>query len=122
MANDLFIDGTSEGGFNYERLEFQANAFASNLLLPDQFFRLKVADRRRALEIRDRGHGYIFVDDQPCNYWPYTQLLSGLSSDFEASKTAVEIKLTNMGLLTDQRRVGKSPFAQVLSGLTSMPR
>jgi Zn-dependent peptidase ImmA (M78 family) len=94
----------TDNKFNYERLEIQANIFASDLLLPAQMFRMKIDEYRRYLGIVDKGHGYIFVDDQPCNYELYIPLLSALSSYFEVSKRAVEIKLKRMGLLKDQRR------------------
>ncbi|MEI5679530.1 MULTISPECIES: ImmA/IrrE family metallo-endopeptidase [unclassified Mesorhizobium] len=104
VERDLFVDGEAVHAFNYERLEFQANSFASNVLLPSHVFCAEVDLARIKFDIRDRGHGYIFVDDQPCNSQPYDQLLSTLSSEFKVSKQAIEIKLRKIGLLTDQRR------------------
>jgi Zn-dependent peptidase ImmA (M78 family) len=103
LERDLLIGEMKENSFNYERLEFQANTFASDLLLPNDMFVRKTAEYREYLDIKDRGHGYIFVDDQPCNYGPYNQLLSNLSSEFEVSKQAIEIKFKKTGTLTDQR-------------------
>jgi len=97
-----------ESGFSYERLEYQANTFASELILLFEMFLRKTAEYRRELEIKDKGHGYIFVDDQPCNYGPYNQLLLYLSSYFEVSKQAIEIKYRKNGMLTDQRKKPKS--------------
>lgn len=101
---DLFIAGDHSTALNFERLEIQANIFASYLLLPEDFFLERADIHRKSLEIRDRGHGYIFVDDQPCNLASYYQLLTNLSSDFVVSMQVVEIKLKNLGMLTDQRR------------------
>lgn len=118
VERDLFISDEKENSFNYERLEFQANMFASDLLLPDKVFLEKTAECRKNLGIEDRGHGYIFVDDQPCNYGPYNQLLFDLSSYFEVSMQAIEIKFKKNGMLTDQRKKPESlsnlPF---MSGL-----
>ena len=104
VESDLLISVEKENVFNFERLEIQANKFASYLLLPDLIFLITTDEYKKNLDIRDRGHGYIFVDDQPCNNGPYKQLLRDLSSYFEVSKQAIEIRLKNMGLLTDQRK------------------
>lgn len=103
VEQDLFADRKAESCFNYERLEHQANAFASALLLPENEFRVKVNDGRNDWDIKDIGHGYIFVDEQPCNKAAYEGLLMGLSSNFDVSKQAIEIKLKKMGLLNDHR-------------------
>ena len=108
LERDLLIGIESRTEFNYERLELQANLFAAALLLPTKFF-LKDVEKlvvRLGLgnNLRDRQRPYIFVDDQPCNFEPYNQLLVVLSTIFEVSKTAVEIKLKRLDLLTDQRK------------------
>lgn len=88
---------------NYSRLERQANEFASALLLPSLVFIERARELRSSLQIQDRGHGFIFVDDQPCNYAPYNELLFELSEHFEVSKRAIEIRLKRMGWLNDHR-------------------
>jgi Zn-dependent peptidase ImmA (M78 family) len=103
IEEDLLKGTIANSGFNYERLEAQANYFSSNLLLPEEFFLLKIEELRKDFEIRDRGHGYIYVDDQPCNYNPYNSLLSALSLHFGASKNAIEIRLKKMRALNDRR-------------------
>ncbi len=107
LERDLFIRDDAQDLFNYEWLEVQANKFSSELLLPHDIFVRKMGEIRSQLEIKDRGHGYIFVDDQPCNLNTYNHLLSVLSEYFEASKQAIEIKLKKMNLLTDQRGLGR---------------
>ena len=104
LERDLLIDNVMENSFNYERLEFQANAFASHLLLPEYMFRKKTAEIREHLGIKDRGHGYIFVDNQPWNDQSYNELRSILSTYFEVSKQAIEIKFKKLGMLNDQRK------------------
>ncbi|MBW9064102.1 ImmA/IrrE family metallo-endopeptidase [Rhizobium herbae] len=123
IESDLLIHSQSKKSLNYERLEFQANAFSSELILPDRPFSIKTAEYRRDLDIRDRGHGYIFVDDQPWNYQAYNELLSRLSSHFEVSKQAIEIKFKNMGWLNDQRKKYEASSAfGALENLTSFRR
>lgn len=115
LENDLIIDRENLINFNYDRLEFQANIFASHLLLPENIFLSKVAEFRRSVGIKDRGHGYIFVDDQPCNYTDYKQFLFYLQSYFGVSRQAIEIKLNNLGMLIDERtHLSKLSFSQFL--------
>ncbi|TBY80626.1 ImmA/IrrE family metallo-endopeptidase [Rhizobium leguminosarum] len=121
VEQDLFADIEARDVFNYERLEFQANAFASSILLPGDVFRVAVDVGRSRFDIQDRGHGYIYVDDQPCNFAPYDDLLSDLSQYFEVSKQAIEIKLKKSGLLNDRRRGRESlPTARLLGALASL--
>ncbi|CAN7445396.1 ImmA/IrrE family metallo-endopeptidase [Neorhizobium sp. LjRoot104] len=123
IERDLFITRDQGNSFNYERLEYQANAFSAELILPDAAFLRKTAHFRRDLDMRDRGHGYIFVDDQPCNYVLYEELLSRLSTYFEVSKQAIEVKFKKAKLLTDKRRRNEaSPMSRVISDLTSSRR
>lgn len=102
--SDLFIDRDSNNSFNYERLEIQANAFASELLLPRGIFELKTAEYREYLGYKDRTFGYIFVDNQGQNLNDYHRLLSLLSVEFEVSKKAIEIKFKKLDMLSDYRK------------------
>ncbi|MBY3143971.1 ImmA/IrrE family metallo-endopeptidase [Rhizobium laguerreae] len=104
IERDLFITKEKPSSFNYERLEYQANAFSAELILPDDVFLRKTAHFRRDLDFRNIGHGYIFVDNQPCNYVPYEELLSRLSTYFEVSKQAIEVKFKKAKMLTDSRK------------------
>ncbi|WP_199537878.1 ImmA/IrrE family metallo-endopeptidase [Phaeobacter inhibens] len=108
VERDLFIETETKDAFNYDRLEYQANLFGSMLLLPEAQFRHAVKVLRRQLNVNDRGFGYIFVDDQPCNYTPYNQILTALSDHFGASKRAIEIRLKRAGLVTDMRGTGSA--------------
>ncbi|WP_183073492.1 ImmA/IrrE family metallo-endopeptidase [Roseinatronobacter ekhonensis] len=103
VENDLYVENNSKEIFNYQRLEFQANIFAAELLLPDTQFRNTVEALREKYGTHGRSFGYIFVDDQPCNYVPYSQMLADLSELFGVSRRAIEIKLKRAGLVTDNR-------------------
>lgn len=103
VEQDLYHDAETDDALNYERLEYQANLFASLLLLPDKQFRKAVELERNKFETYGRTFGYIFVDDQPCNYAPYNQMLAELSDQFGASKKAIEIRLKRADLVTDNR-------------------
>lgn len=100
---DILLDKERKPFFNYERLELQANIFSSNLLIPDTYFKYKVKNYRDEFDIRNRGHGYIFVDDQPINLTLYHQLMIRLSNHFDVSIAALEFKLLEFEMLNDQR-------------------
>ena len=104
IEKDFFCIEQDVSQFDYQRLETQANILASELLLPMKEFGTKVHFLRANLAMQDRGHGYIFVDDQPCNYVPYNELLSELKSYFQVSKHAIEIKLKLFKLISDDRQ------------------
>lgn len=104
VEKDLLDKSVGGSSYNLDRLEYQANLFASNLLLPTGIFLLKVDEMRSRWDIVDKGHGFIFVDDQPCNYGPYNQFIAELSSYFDVSIQALEVRLKKMMRLTDQRK------------------
>jgi Zn-dependent peptidase ImmA (M78 family) len=120
VERDLFVADEKPLILNYERLECQANSFASELILPDGPFRLQTAQLREGIGIRDRGHGYIFVDDQPSNFSDYKELVSRLSNYFQVSKQAVELKLRKLNMLRDHGTRDEMPqIANLLSGMPS---
>lgn len=104
VESDLFLGSKGNNGSFYQRLEFQANTFAACLLLPRDAFFMKLVEVRKSLEITKESHGYVYVDDQPCNYGSYNLLLHTLSDHFQVSKQATEIRLKNLNLLTDNRK------------------
>uniref|UniRef100_UPI00339D95A7 ImmA/IrrE family metallo-endopeptidase n=1 Tax=Aquibium sp. A9E412 TaxID=2976767 RepID=UPI00339D95A7 len=111
IEQDIFILEEKKLHFNYKRLEFQANAFASELILPNAYLLPKIYELRKELNIRDRGHGYIYVDDQAENRNIYNEFISGISTYFSVSKEVIEIKLIELNFLTDKR--SKNEFASI---------
>lgn len=107
VESDLFLGGDFERSLNFERLEQQANIYASELLLPREDFLNSTRELRDRLDIKDRGFGYIFVDNQPCNYVPYNELISSLSLHYDVSRQAIEVRLKRMRLVTDKRQDGQ---------------
>jgi Zn-dependent peptidase ImmA (M78 family) len=110
VESDLFGEGNLEEAPNLERIEFQANLFASEFLLPYGDFVLSVETFRQHLEMKDRGHGYIFVDDQPCNLATFNAFLLSLSEKYDVSHRAIEVRLKQLNMVTDARsRMWQSP-------------
>lgn len=106
IKRDFFKEDENESKFDYDRLEIQANKFASHLLMPDTAFRMKVREIRKTLDMRNRGYGDVYVDDQPGNQQAYWELLNRLSTHFNVSKQAVELRLKNTIGVTDKRTRG----------------
>lgn len=85
------------------RMEYQANIFASCLLMPRNHF---VEDFKRITEwlnIPDRGFGKLFLDSQLCNYQNYERVTHELMKRYGVSRLAVAIRLDSLGLLRDVR-------------------
>ncbi len=106
IERDLLVDTEVAESFDFTRLEVQANVFASEIILPDQVFRIAVEVGRKRLDMRDIGFGGIYVDDNVWTYQPYNQLISDLSEYFCVSRQATEIRLKKLGLVNDQRKYG----------------
>lgn len=95
------------------RMEWQANHFASCLLMPaEALFKGFVYEAER-LGIRDRGFGPLYVDEQRTNLSSFYTLTDRLRGTFDVSREAVRIRLIQLGLLNDARRTSK-PIQSVL--------
>jgi hypothetical protein len=81
------------------RLEWQANRFASSLLLPHRQFARSAVMKAESLCIRDKGFGLIYRDHQLENQRNYITITSALMDEFRVSRKAVEIRLKELGFL-----------------------
>ena len=100
------IDSQSISGVadsDIDRLEFQANFFASCLLMPRQTILEVFLDTTRMLSISDRGFGPLYVDDQPGNLRNYNMTVARIANELHVSRKACSIRLVELGLLTDER-------------------
>jgi Zn-dependent peptidase ImmA (M78 family) len=102
---DEKVDEAASLSFSYNisdattrQLEFQANLFASHLLLPKDAF-LKVVSRYFRQENINKG--FIYLDSQPTNKNLAFTLLNKISTHFEVSVEVGKIRLKTMGLLKD---------------------
>jgi Zn-dependent peptidase ImmA (M78 family) len=80
------------------RLEWQANRFASSLLLPAQQFIQIAKTKAASMGLKDKGFGLIYRDYQPENERNYMAITSALMSEFDVSRRAVELRLKGLGL------------------------
>ncbi|MDC6493927.1 ImmA/IrrE family metallo-endopeptidase [Pseudomonas syringae] len=84
-----------------ERLEWQANTFASYLLMPERHFLEAFSLLVEHHDIRNRGHGALFLDDQRDDIRNYHLVLDALSRYFAVSKSAAAIRLRGLGVLVE---------------------
>lgn len=82
-----------------KRIEYQANLFASHLLMPNAHF-LKVYKIYHDEFIR-RYYPKLHIDSQACNIESSQKLLTAVSSVFQVSKEAVKYKLKELGCLSE---------------------
>jgi Zn-dependent peptidase ImmA (M78 family) len=99
-----------------EWIEWQANQFASSLLLPRPILMRSVIEEQQACDITTRP-GTIFVDEQPENIHNFYRIIRAVSGRLTVSRTVLLIRLKNLGILVDQRAVAKSNIANVIRSL-----
>lgn len=86
-----------------KRMEWQANYFASSLLLPQKAFVNEFLKLLETEGLKDRSFGLLFVDNQQCNLNSFYKITNKLRYYFQVSRKAVEIRLKTLGLLNDSR-------------------
>lgn len=86
---------------NTRRIEIQANIFASYLLLPTDNF---LIETMKFFILNNISKNYIYLDKQVVNQLLANNLISELSTKFNASKETVRLKLIDTDLLRDTTR------------------
>lgn len=89
----------SSSNKNCERLEIQANLFASYLLLPENILIPVMSEFFKEYRIHRKC---LFLDSQPVNQKEVFEILSRLSILFEASIESIKIRLMKLNLLIDK--------------------
>ncbi|MFZ6657913.1 ImmA/IrrE family metallo-endopeptidase [Undibacterium sp. TJN19] len=85
------------------RMEFQANYFAACLLMPKNIFVNDFLGLIDSLNIKNKGFGSLYVDNQLCNIQNYDRILIELMLQYGVSRQAAAIRLNSLGLLNDVR-------------------
>ena len=98
-------------------VEWQANQFASGLLLPRAIVFTAVFEVQRQLNIPRPGS--IYLDDQPWNVRDYISILRHVAGKLSVSRTVLRIRLLNLGILTDARRSSRDHVQGALRALFS---
>ena len=95
---DDYIDISILSDKNIKRMEYQANVFASYLLLPERKFYYEVALLFKEYSITK---GRLYLDHQFCNRRNVSLILQRLSKKFQVSRQAIAIRLKNEKLLIE---------------------
>lgn len=108
LSNEHYAENDIDGGGfdsrnlkDIKRLEWQANYFASSLLLPKNNLLVEFYNLIGTLDIKDRGYGPLYVDNQQCNINNYYKITNTLKQEFEVSRKAISIRLKNLNVLND---------------------
>jgi Zn-dependent peptidase ImmA (M78 family) len=83
------------------RMEWQANYFASGLLLPAPYLVESFLLEAERCSLIDRGYGLLYLDDQRCNRDAFYAVTAPIMAEFKVSRSVVKIRLKQLGLLTE---------------------
>lgn len=83
------------------RMEWQANRFASCLLLPREPFLADFYSIAEDIGLQDRGFGILFLDSQRCNIDSYHRVTNILKRKYAVSRSVVKIRLKKLGVLNE---------------------
>lgn len=84
-------------------LEWQANAYASSLLMPKTIFEAALIVTQQSMGIARAGK--IMLDSQPVNMGDYYSIITQMAAFFQVSQTAAEYRLHKLDLVEDQRKL-----------------
>ncbi|MCI5196604.1 MAG: ImmA/IrrE family metallo-endopeptidase [Candidatus Electrothrix sp. AW5] len=87
------------------RMEWQANFFASSLLLPVEQFRREFFNQLAVHNLSDRGYGLFYLDNQRCNINAFYSITSALMKKFYVSRSVIKIRLLKLGYLNEAEEV-----------------
>lgn len=103
QERDFQSDDPSLALEDIRRLEWQANHFASCLLLPRAPLLKDFLVLAEKHSLVDRGFGLLYVDEQGCNQKIYLWITDFLKQKYRVSRAALDARLRDLGLLKDVR-------------------
>jgi Zn-dependent peptidase ImmA (M78 family) len=83
------------------KMEYQANYFASCLLIPKISLSQQFLSIASNLELYDKGYGILYVDNQQCNQDTYYRVTGELMRVYGVSRIAIKIRLKELGFLKE---------------------
>ncbi len=108
MSGEICIESTLDsekkidvGIKDIMRMEWQANQFASYLLLPTSNFIQAFKSIAARNGISDRGFGVLYLDDQKCNQDSYYNVTTPLMNIYKVSRRAIKIRLKKLGYINE---------------------
>lgn len=97
-------DFANVGLADIRAMEWQANYFASSLLLPRESLLADFERLANQFDLRRKGSCYLYLDEQPCNRDDYRRVTNRLRLEYSVSSSVVRIRLQALGLLIDARK------------------
>lgn len=110
-CHDEDMDTENSGAVNLKdvrRMEWQANYFASCLLLPKEQFERELFKQAQLNELYDRGYGLLFLDNQKCNIDTFYDVTTPLMKKFQVSRSVIKLRLLKLGFLNDAQQLPKN--------------
>lgn len=108
LESDVDLDNPPDIGVrDIMRMEWQANQFASCLLLPKKEFIQTFLSVAAENGLSNKGFGILYLDQQKCNLDAYYKTTTALMAIYNVSRTVVKIRLKKLGLLNEA--VGNQP-------------
>jgi Zn-dependent peptidase ImmA (M78 family) len=99
---DLEVENPPELGVkDIMRMEWQANYFASCLLLPERQFIADFLSVAESFGLKDRGFGLLYLDEQACNLQSFFYVTGVLKEKYKVSREVVKLRLKRMGFLNE---------------------
>lgn len=86
------------------RMEWQANQFASYVLLPQKEFLKDFFYYANLYKLNDKGFGLLYLDNQGCNISTFINISSPLMQKYKVSRSVIKIRLKKLGLLKEINR------------------
>lgn len=83
------------------RMEWQANQFASCLLLPKKEFVQMFCSIAAINGLSNKGFGILYLDSQRCNLDTFYSVTSSLMNKYKVSRSAVKIRLKKLGFINE---------------------
>jgi Zn-dependent peptidase ImmA (M78 family) len=109
QTKDLDLNSTQRMlPVDVQRMEWQANCFASCLLLPKLNLIRELVWQLHKRDIKDKQFGALFVDGQQDNIQNYYNVTNALKLKFGVSRSVVRHRLIKLGFLKDVRTTSNS--------------
>lgn len=119
------IDNESSAPLNLKdvrRMEWQANYFASCLLLPKIQFKRDFLRQADLHGLSDRGYGLLYLDDQRCNVSTFYEVTAPLMKQFQVSRSVIKLRLLKLGYLNEAQSTSKKALYRSSKGLSPFNR
>ena len=99
-ASDLQVENPAELGVkDLMRMEWQANYFASSLLLPERQFIADFLSVAESFGLKDRGFGLLYLDEQACNLQSFFYVTGILKDTYKVASEPALAHLEEYGRL-----------------------